>query len=80
MYVLDGEIVAHVDGESLRAERGDFVFLPRGIEHAWDVVGSRATVLIITAPGGLDEFLHEFHSVPSDQRRAVARRFGIDLR
>jgi hypothetical protein len=39
-----------------------FVFLPRGIPHEWDVIGTGvATVLIITVPAGLDDFLREYH-------------------
>jgi hypothetical protein len=54
------------------------VFLPRGIPHEWDVVGGgEATVLLITVPGGLEEFLDEYHAAASDVRDQVASKYGI---
>ena len=78
MYVLVGTIVVHCGDEEFVAGPRAFVFLPRGVVHDWDVRGDRATVLILAAPGGLDEFLTEFHAAPDwDGRRAVAARYGI---
>jgi mannose-6-phosphate isomerase-like protein (cupin superfamily) len=78
MYVLDGTIVVRCAGDEFVAGPRAFVFLPRGVRHDWDVRGDRATVLIIAAPGGLDEFLAEFHAAPDwDARTAVAARYGI---
>ena len=79
MYVLEGSIWARC-GES-RFELGSksFVFLPRGVPHEWDVVDVEAVVLIITAPAGLEEFLHDFHDHHGD-RGEIARRYGIDFR
>lgn len=78
MYVLEGTIVVHCAEEEMIAGPRAFVFLPRGVRHDWDVRGGRATVLIITAPAGLEEFLAEFHAAPDwDARNAVAARYGI---
>src|SRR5262249_17285342 len=60
-YVLKGAITVECGDDSWELEQGAFVFLPRGVPHAWDVIGDRATVMIMTAPGGLDEFLAELH-------------------
>ncbi len=79
MYVLEGEISVVCGDETLPAGRGAFVFLPKGVRHSWDVVGSEATVLIIAAPGGLDEFLSEFHAAEGPERTAVAARYGIEM-
>ena len=78
MYVLEGSIWARC-GES-RFELGprSFVFLPRGVPHEWDVIDEEAVVLIITAPAGLETFLHDFHAATGD-RNEIARRHGIDL-
>ena len=49
------------------------MFLPRNVPHEWDVIGDeRGVVLIITAPGGLEEFLHEFHQ-PKGYLKEIAR-------
>ena len=64
---------------AFEAGSGSFVFLPRGLVHEWDVVGDEAVVLIVTAPGGLEEFLHEFHA-GRDDRTQIAERHGIEFR
>lgn len=44
--------------ERVRAERGDFVFVPQGVVHAFRNVGpSPARFIAITTPGGLHERL-----------------------
>ena len=82
MYVLEGAITVQCGDEVFEAGPRSFVFLPRGIEHAWDVAGGvAATVLIITAPGGLEEFLHEFHAAPrplsGEASDRIAAQHGI---
>jgi quercetin dioxygenase-like cupin family protein len=78
MYVLDGSILVHCGGEEFRVGPRGFVFMPRGQLHDWDVVGDRAVVLIIAAPGGLEAFLDEFHAAADwNERDAVAARFGL---
>jgi mannose-6-phosphate isomerase-like protein (cupin superfamily) len=78
MYVLAGSIIAHVGDEEFHAGEGDFVFMPRGVQHDWDVEGGSARVLIIAAPGGLDRFLEEFHAAGDwAARDEVAGRFGL---
>jgi quercetin dioxygenase-like cupin family protein len=78
-YVLEGVISVECGDDTWEAGAGSFVFLPRGVPHAWDVVGDRARVLIITAPAGLEEFLREFHEAADGERGEVARRHGIEF-
>jgi len=78
-YVLDGAIWVECGDERWEAGPASFVFLPRGVPHAWDVVGERAKLLIITAPAGLEEFLREFHAADDAGRAEVARRHGIEF-
>jgi hypothetical protein len=48
------------------------------VVHDWDVEGALAQVLIVAAPGGLDQFLEEFHAAQDwAGRDAVAERFGL---
>ena len=80
MYVLEGRIRVDVGGTVHEVGEHGFVFLPREVPHAWDVIGDVARVLIVTVPGGLDEFLREFHeATSSEDRSAVGRRHGIDI-
>ncbi|MDQ6804920.1 MAG: cupin domain-containing protein [Actinomycetota bacterium] len=51
IYVLDGEILVHVDGAEHRVgERGLFV-APRGVPHAFLVTSETAHLLAVIAPG-----------------------------
>ena len=77
--MVEGTIVVHLDKETYEAGPGSFVFLPRGVPHAWDVgVDGVATLLMMTAPAMLEEFLREFHAVSSrEDRDTVATKYGI---
>jgi mannose-6-phosphate isomerase-like protein (cupin superfamily) len=81
MYVLDGTITVECGGEEFTAGPRSFVFLPRGVPHAWDVPnGEPVVVLIFTIPAMLEEFLREYHeaaSEPKHLRDAVAEKYGI---
>jgi quercetin dioxygenase-like cupin family protein len=80
MYVLEGRIRVVAGGKVHEVGEHGFVFLPSEVPHSWDVIGDVARVLILTVPGGLDEFLHEFHgATSSEDRSAVGRRHGIDI-
>jgi mannose-6-phosphate isomerase-like protein (cupin superfamily) len=78
-YVLEGTITVRCGDEDFEAGPRSFVFLPRGIPHAWDVGGEGvAAVLLMTVPAGLDEFLDEFHAAGStDARNQIAAKYGI---
>ena len=76
-YVLEGSIAVHCGEDVFEAGPRSFVFLPRGICHSWDVIGEgTATLLIITVPAGLEQFLHDFHAEGADRQR-VAQEYGI---
>ncbi|HEX7721091.1 MAG TPA: cupin domain-containing protein [Pyrinomonadaceae bacterium] len=46
-YVIEGSIVVHAGEETYQAPPGSFVFLPRGIPHAWDVSGDGVATLLM---------------------------------
>src|SRR5258708_32688580 len=81
LYVLDGALTVSCGEEVFRVEAGSFVFLPRGIAHAWDVASEgKATVLMMTVPAMLEEFLSEFHAASGlEARTRVAEKFGIQF-
>ncbi|MBE2271184.1 MAG: cupin domain-containing protein [Anaerolinea sp.] len=76
-YVVEGTITVTVGDETFTAGKGAFVFLPRGIPHTWDVVGGEATVLMITTPAMLEEFLAEYHAADREGRQQVAEKYGV---
>jgi quercetin dioxygenase-like cupin family protein len=77
-YVLNGTISVQIGDETFEADARSFVFLPRNIPHAWDVVGDKATLLMMTVPAMLDTFLEEFHAAEGREARdKVASRYGV---
>jgi mannose-6-phosphate isomerase-like protein (cupin superfamily) len=77
-YIVEGEITVWCGKEEFHAGPRSFVFLPRGVPHAWDVKSAgKATVLMMTVPAMLDEFLREFHAAKPDQRDSVAQKYGL---
>src|SRR6267142_2013621 len=80
-YVVEGTIIVRCGEEVFTAGPHSFVFLPRGIPHSWDVGGEGlATLLMMTAPAMLEEFLQEFHAASTrEDRDAVAARYGIEF-
>lgn len=55
-YVLEGEILFHVDGDEYRATAGATVAIPRGVPHAFLVTSPTARFLVLNTPGGHDRF------------------------
>jgi quercetin dioxygenase-like cupin family protein len=51
-YVLDGELLAYVEGRELAAPAGSFFSFPRGTEHAFTVTSETARFLTLFTPGG----------------------------
>jgi len=58
-YILEGEINYMVGNEIFNAGRGDWVFLPRNIQHSFQVQSDQAEVLIHLSPGGFEEYFKE---------------------
>jgi quercetin dioxygenase-like cupin family protein len=54
-YILEGEITFRVGGQTIEARPGDYVWLPRGVEHSFELNSSQARALVLVAPAGLEE-------------------------
>jgi quercetin dioxygenase-like cupin family protein len=90
-YVLDGEILFHVDGEQHPARAGDTVAIPRGVPHAFLIVSETARFLVLNTPGGHDRFFRAggepatsrdlASAPPPDPERtmAAARAYGVSF-
>jgi len=78
LYVIKGKIIVNCGEDIFEAAQGSFVFLPRNVPHSWDVEGEIATILMMTVPAMLEEFLSEFHKANSKEaKNQVAERYGI---
>jgi quercetin dioxygenase-like cupin family protein len=59
-YVLEGEANFHFDRKPIAGKPGTFLFLPRDIEHGFEVVGTTpCRMLVGCTPGGLENFFAE---------------------
>jgi quercetin dioxygenase-like cupin family protein len=59
IYMLEGEILVHVDGDEHRVgERGLF-FAPRGVPHAFMVTSETAHILALQTPATGEPFYRE---------------------
>jgi quercetin dioxygenase-like cupin family protein len=56
MYVLDGEILMHLDGNDHRVGPGGLAVAPRGVPHAFMVVSKQVRMLCLHTPGSCDAF------------------------
>ena len=59
IYVLDGEIVVHVDGEDYRVGPRGLAVAPRGVPHAFVVTSETARVLCLQVPGSAEQFYRD---------------------
>ncbi len=55
-YVLEGEMLFHVDGVEHRAAAGQTVAIRRGAPHAFLILSPTARFLVLNTPGGHDRF------------------------
>jgi quercetin dioxygenase-like cupin family protein len=56
-YVIEGEVTFWIDGETIVAPAGSFVFGPKGIPHTFIVSSDEARFLLVTEPAGFESFL-----------------------
>jgi quercetin dioxygenase-like cupin family protein len=92
-YVLEGELTMWVDGQTIAAPKGSFVYGPRDVPHTFIVSSEEARFLIIAAPGGFDDFVRTIGE-PAQQLvipppateppdipalSAIAARHGIEI-
>ena len=57
LYVLEGELLMHMDGQEYPVTKGGLAFAPRGVPHAFKVVSDGgARVLCFHTPGTCEAF------------------------
>src|SRR5216684_2603133 len=56
LYMLEGEILVHIDGRQQTLGSGGVAMFPRGVPHAFLVTSERARVLCLETPGSSEAF------------------------
>jgi quercetin dioxygenase-like cupin family protein len=59
IYLLEGELLVHIDGEEHRLGKGGFFVAPRGVPHAMLVTSETAHMLALQTPGTGEAFYRE---------------------
>jgi quercetin dioxygenase-like cupin family protein len=59
IYVLEGEILAHFEGEEHRVGQGGLFVAPRGAPHAFMVTSETARLLCLQTPGTGEDFYRD---------------------
>jgi quercetin dioxygenase-like cupin family protein len=68
MYVLDGEILMHLDGQEHTVRAGGVAVAPRGVPHAFMVVSESARLLCLHTPGCCEAFYRDASEPLADDR------------
>lgn len=71
MYVVDGEILMHMDGEEQKVSAGGLVLAPRGVPHAFLVLSETAKVLSFhTSPEAQAFYMGASEAITTDKPAA----------
>jgi mannose-6-phosphate isomerase-like protein (cupin superfamily) len=77
-YVLDGELSIRCGGDAVDAPAGSFVFLPRGRPHRFWAKDQPARLLLITIPGGIEDYFRRINNASSDEERdQIGEQYSI---
>lgn len=77
-YVLDGELSVRCGGDAFDAPAGSFVFLPRGRPHRFWARQQPARLLLITVPGGIEDYFRQINNASDDQERhQIGEQYNI---
>ena len=87
IYMLDGEMRVHVDGEENMIGKQGVIFAARGVPHAFMITSDTAHLLVLQTPGSGEDFyraasepLADDREVDFDRVRAAATSDpGIEL-
>jgi quercetin dioxygenase-like cupin family protein len=85
-YILEGTYEFRFGDETVTANQGDLVYLPRQIPHRFRSIGSAPGITMNTVtPGGLEQFFVDIDQLPKDhpldpaQVRAIAQPYGLSF-
>ena len=59
IYVLEGELIAHVGGKEHRVDAGGMVLFPRGVAHSFLITSETAHLLCLQTPGSGEGFYRQ---------------------
>jgi quercetin dioxygenase-like cupin family protein len=87
LYVLEGTVRFKLGDEMRETSAGGFAFIPRGVRHAWQNVGSEAGRVLFAftpASSGMERFFPAFAEVPEggpveEEFARLGSKAGMDV-
>lgn len=93
IFVVDGLLTFHVDGQQHPASTGTCLVVPKGCAHGFDVDSETARLLMVLAPAGAEELIVQLFESPEvrggsspddsceviEHLVATAARYGVDI-
>lgn len=93
VYIVDGRLTWHIDGQQFLATSGSCILLPRGSEHGYTIQSETAHLLILLTPAGSEAGLVELfgsaHGMSPtaaegsceaiERMVTIAARYGVDI-
>ncbi|MGB7345874.1 MAG: quercetin 2,3-dioxygenase [Pirellulaceae bacterium] len=77
-YILEGDFEFELNGEKTSASPGAFLIAPPNIPHSFRNVSDKpGKLLVVVQPGGFEEFIEKFASLPTDQPPDMAKMAQI---
>jgi len=87
MYILEGEYEIQSGDRTIRATKGTFVFLPKGVPNRFEnVTDGLGSYMYITSPGGFETFMEQMckaaASDPVDMSKVleIFGNHGVELK
>lgn len=72
VYVIDGELLVHIDGVEHTAGQGSITSIPRGVPHALLVISEEARIISFVTPGDVfEKFFREGGEAVTDRNAPV---------
>lgn len=84
-HIVEGEVTFEVNDDTIVAQSGTTVHVPRGVPHSFMVSGEGNTkVMLIISPPGLEAMFEEMHALPPGppdmaQIMGICERYGIEF-
>jgi quercetin dioxygenase-like cupin family protein len=85
-YILSGEAIFWLDGETRTVGPGDVIFAPRGKPHTFHVIGPNpARWITVLTPGGMEAFFQDMaagdYQIPEElaEITQIAARYDLEF-
>jgi len=63
-YILEGSIRYTIGEDVITVHKGEYVYLPKGLPHKFELLTEQAEVLMLISPAGLDQWFWD-NSAPA---------------